>query len=82
MSTLVKFRYNNCEGDLFAYFPQRNYNKKFHGTQIKIGYAHTGQHTAVQIDYANACVPATPEQYAPLLVELKGQGYNDLKICK
>lgn len=45
-------------------------------------YAHLGQHSACAISYASSLPPATPEQYAPLLAELKGQGYDNLKIVR
>jgi hypothetical protein len=60
---------------VFAYFPEETHNGEF-----KTCYAHLGQHSACHPDYAKECKKATPEQYADLLRELKGQGYNDLKI--
>jgi hypothetical protein len=45
-------------------------------------YAHIGQHSGADPHYAASLRPATPEQYEPLLRELKGQGYNDLRIMR
>ncbi len=47
------------------------------------GYAHIGQHTAVDCGYYRDCTkPATPEEYAPLLAELRAIGYEDLRVVK
>ena len=45
-------------------------------------YAHIGQHSSADPHYAARLKPATSEQYAPLLRELKGQGYSDLRIVR
>lgn len=39
-------------------------------------YAHIGQHTTASPEWVQACRPATPEEYAPLLGELNHVGYN------
>jgi hypothetical protein len=38
-------------------------------------YAHVGQHGEADILYCSGCKAATPEEYAPLLEELKSIGY-------
>jgi len=57
--------------DVFAYFPEESYSDKY-----KTGYAHVGQHTAVDPNYAAESRPATPEEYQELQAELEGIGYN------
>ena len=81
MATLVKFLYNEKNKDLFAFFPQLNYNKELYGLGMKTCYAHVGQHSSCSIEYAKASIKATPEQYRDLLNELVSIGY-DLKVCK
>ncbi len=85
--TLVRFLIETEEqkelpqGEVFAYFPQVDYNKTLYGTGVKTCYSHIGQHSACNIDYARECKPATPEQYQSLLSELTQLGYN-LRICQ
>lgn len=44
-------------------------------------YTHDGQHTAIDPEhYRNKTTPARPEEYAPLLAELRAAGYDDLQI--
>ena len=81
MATLVKFLYNKDNNDLFAFFPQLNYNKDLYGLGMKTCYTHVGQHSSCSIEYAKASIKATPEQYKDLLNELVSIGY-DLKVCK
>ena len=88
MATLVKFRKfdrmfdDTNEQDLvFAYFPQLNYNKRLYGTDLKMSYAHLGQHAPCSKEYGKA-TPATKDEYLPLLNELRAIGYDNLKICK
>lgn len=63
--------------DVFAYLPGENYSED---GSLKICYAHIGQHSSCDPDYAKECELAKPEQYNDLLQELIGQGYNNLKI--
>ena len=53
----------------------------YHGNIMS--YMHIGQHAAANY---NACVGvsklSTPQEYEPLLSELKSIGYSDLKIVK
>jgi len=58
------------DGDVFACLldvPAQEYNVAF--------YAHVGQHGEADILYCSGCRAATPEEYAPLLDELKSLGY-------
>ncbi|WP_280426775.1 hypothetical protein [Nocardia carnea] len=41
-----------------------------------IAYAHVGQHTWVHEQWVKEQRPATPEEYAPLLAELRSMGYT------
>jgi len=77
MATLVKFYLeNDGSGDVFAVFPQLNYNKRLYGTTQKQCYAHTGQHSSCTLDYVNGCEMATKSEYSDLLQELKSIGYD------
>lgn len=47
------------------------------------GYTHIGQHTAIDPEYYRTQTkPATPEEYKPLLAELRGIGYDDLQVSR
>lgn len=81
MATLVKFRINERTQDLFAFFPQLNYNTQLYGLELKTAYSHVGQHSSCHIEYAKEGRPATPFEYMPLKQELEQIGYT-LKICK
>jgi len=76
------FDFNNpetfVENHILAFFPNEKYNSI--EPNVFTCYQHIGQHSACHIDYAKECKEATPEQYADLLAELKGQGYDDLEI--
>ncbi len=81
MATLVKFRIHpDCE-DVYAYFPQIDWNRPVFGNTLKTCYVHVGQHSSCSIGYMQESKAATPEQYKDLLSELNGLGYV-LKICK
>jgi len=85
MATLVKFRkydqmFSDTKPEVFAYFPQLNYNKRLYGNSMKTSYQHIGQHSCCSKEYANA-TPATENEYLELKRELESIGYN-LKICK
>lgn len=71
----VKFLMES-ETDVFAFFPEDKYNPD---PNVFWSYSHVGQHSGCHIDYANECKAATPEQYEPLLNELK-QIYDNLEI--
>lgn len=60
--------------DVYAFFPEEMYTNNSHSTFMS--YAHLGQHSACNIQYAKACKLATPEQYNDLKRELEGIGYN------
>lgn len=81
MATLVKFRKEKIGEEVFAYFPKMVHSFNGYRTDNKTCYSHIGQHSACHEDYVKGCKPATPEEYASLLNELKSIGY-DLKICK
>lgn len=79
MATLVKFRYNEKNQDLFAYFPQLHPNEN--RPNLVTCYSHIGQHSQMNLLYAKESRPATYAEYRDLLMELESIGYN-LKICK
>lgn len=68
--------------DLFAYFPDENYNEKLYGNTMKMSYAHLGQHSACHETYATASRNAERSAYKHLLAELQQIGYTNLKIIK
>lgn len=59
--------------EVFAYFPEENHDVQ---GRYKTGYAHTGQHSAIDPKYAEESRLATPEEYQDLKTELEGQGYE------
>ena len=65
-------------GDIIALFPAEN------GTNDPYtcsSYEHVGQHgSADPVGVIQQTVPAKPAEYADLMKELKGIGYNDLKV--
>lgn len=73
--TNVKF-YIDTDGEILAYFPGLKADNKGNFTS----YAHIGQHSACSPYYVAPLRAANKDQYTPLLNELKGQGYNDLKV--
>ena len=65
------------DGDVIAVFPEVSYN------YVHImSYQHDGQHGDCVPWIAQFTKLAKPEEYAPLLAELKAIGYTDLQICK
>jgi hypothetical protein len=77
MTTKVIFRkFRN--GDVIALFPEVAGSSNPSTCQ---SYTHVGQHGAAD-PHLTATYPATAEEYAPLLAELKRIGYDDLEICK
>lgn len=73
----VVFRKFKSDGEIIALFPQTLYSR------YVTSYMHIGQHG--DADY-HWCIriskPATPEEYKPLLNELKSIGYDNLRIVK
>lgn len=66
------------DGEIIALFPEIQYNED---RKYCMSYTHVGQHGAANYDLRLDCKLAKPEEYAPLVKELKGIGYN-LKIQK
>ena len=69
----VIFRKWKGNGDIIAFFPDQP-----DGPYL-MSYAHIGQHGLASYPHPKT-EPATPEEYAPLLAELRRIGYTDLKI--
>lgn len=63
-------------GDLFAYFPNEKYDAH---SNLKVSYAHIGQHSACHPDYAKESTLATEDEYSELKAELEQVGYK-LKV--
>lgn len=76
MKTKVLFLYNKKNDDLFAFFPEEYYNKEHLGERFLTCYAHIGQHSACNSDYAKECKEATKEEYNDLKEELESIGYE------
>ena len=78
--TKVLFRKWRKGRDIYAIFPE------LPGTNDPATcscYSHIGQHSSCDSNYyLGKTVPATPEEYADLLTELKSIGYDDLVIVK
>lgn len=72
-TTEVQFLFNGRTEDLFAYFPELDYN--ISGTS-KVCYSHIGQHSGVGPEYVKECRVATPEEYKDLFQELENLGYK------
>lgn len=66
----------NTNKDLFAFFPDENYNYNLYGNDSKVCYAHFGQHSSCHIAYAKESRPATEEEYSDLKKELESIGYE------
>jgi len=73
MKTKVKFLFNEREKDLYAFFPEEDFDVE---GKYKMSYSHIGQHTACDPKYTKQSRQATKEEYTPLLEELKSIGYN------
>jgi hypothetical protein len=77
--TIVVFRKFKKEGDIIALFPHEDFSPS--GLEC-MSYQHMGQHSSADYDFCmRLSVPATEEEYKPLLNELLRIGY-DLKIQK
>lgn len=71
----VTFRKWKDTGELIAFFPDQQ------DREFIMAYEHHGQHGNAMYPHPQT-VAATPEEYAPLLAELKAIGYDDLRIVK
>lgn len=71
--TKVVFLINERTDELFAYFPEENYNHLSETT--KTCYSHVGQHSACCIAYAKESRVATKEEYNDMKEELESIGY-------
>ena len=72
--TKVKFLINEANNELFAFFPEENYTS--YPSDLKMSYAHIGQHSACSIAYANESKKAIESQYRELKLELESIGYD------
>jgi len=73
---LVTFR-KFPEGDIIALFPE-----KLEGYPYLTSYQHIGQHSDASEELLDELEAATPEEYKPLLEELKSLGYTKLTVVK
>lgn len=71
----VIFRKWRGSGDVIAFFPDQ-VNGPYIGS-----YEHVGQHGDASYPHPQT-EPASPDEYADLLAELKTIGYDDLRIVK
>ena len=58
--------------EIIAYFPDKVFDSKGN----KTCYAHVGQHSAICVEFADACKLATQNEYKELQIELEELGYN------
>lgn len=70
--TRVKFI--KFQGDIIALFPDELYNERLYGKTKIMSYMHMGQHSSASNSLMKLRY-ATPEDYTPLLKELKRIGY-------
>ena len=70
----VTFRKWKDTGDIIAFFPDQHERNG-----LIMAYEHHGQHGSAMYPHSQT-LPASPEEYAPLLAELKQLGYDDLRI--
>lgn len=67
-------------GDVFAYFPDEYYNRE-QQPNMRVCYAHVGQHSGCAVDYASGCELASYNQYEELFKELRCiAGYKNLIV--
>ena len=63
----VIFRFDKSAQEVVAVFPYLAPSGNY-----MTCYSHVGQHSGCSLDWYRRTRPATPEQYAPLLAELRG----------
>lgn len=73
----VKFLINEKNNELYAFFPEESYTS--FPSDLKLSYAHIGQHSACSIAYAKESRDATKLEYNELKEELESIDY-DLEI--
>ena len=66
------------DGQVIALFPDEPWN----GRGDIASYMHVGQHGPASRTITDCTRLATPAEYAPLLAELRGIGYEDLAVRK
>jgi len=71
--TKVIFRKFKKGDDIIALFPEIEYN---HDKALCMSYMHVGQHDSSAYALVYNTKPAKPEEYADLLAEIEGLGYN------
>lgn len=65
----VIFRAERSDGSVTAVFPTLAWDSAGHYFTV---YAHIGQHSSGSRDWYRSTRPANPEEYGPLLAELRG----------
>lgn len=69
---MTKVVFRKLDGDVVALFP----GETSHGGAMIQSYEHYGQHSDASVDLLTDWERATPDEYAPLLQELTGMGYE------
>ena len=64
--------FDNPGQEVIALFPDLYHNERMYGKSQITAYLHVGQHCAARADLIDDLEPATPEEYAELLAELRG----------
>ena len=72
----VIFKKDKTTNEIIAFFPYDFCDWQGNFTC----YAHIGQHSASCYSYYLQCVKCSPDEYKPLLNELKMIGYDNLNI--
>lgn len=62
-------------GEVFAFFPEEYYNIDL-DTDLRVCYAHIGQHSACSLEYSKTCRNATNAEFTLLFDELTNIGYD------
>jgi len=86
MATLVRFfkydkMFANEPDKVFAYFPQKIWDKNQYGIDIKTSYDQDSKFIACHKDNINGARPSSESEYLPLKRDLESIGYT-LKIVK
>ena len=67
-SQTLDVMFRKQRGEITAVFPSQQASRNGN----LMCYAHLGQHSSCQVEWLRSTVPATPDDYADLLRELRG----------
>jgi hypothetical protein len=78
---MTRVKFIMFKGELVALFPDEIYNASLYGGTQIMSYMKIGQHGPASSSLLRGRY-ATPEQYEPLLRELRRIGYDDLEVME